>query len=574
MPSGYLRGRPDVEFWLGQVRRGTEFRKKFTHEQQWNNWRDYYRGNWQSGVIPSNLYFRMVRTIVPRIYFRNPSVSVRAALPGLVPMAFAKLLEATDNKLMRQMRMKRQMKKMVQDAWMWGSAFGKVGFGAEFVPTPTFGIASEAPTGRSGEVFEYHSRVRRQNPYFMRTKTGNFVLPPNAESLEASRWAAEWIRRPLDDVRSDPTLRNVADLRAGGKNKERLSPPTGGAVNDVEDMIDLLEIRDKKMKKVFVLAPNASERVLFFDDDELQINGNLNWHMLVFNEDDDVAWGVPDAHILDPQQRELNEIRTVQMKHRRLSLVKFLIKHKGMESEQARKLVDQTVGPVAWTNEDPNLVVRVLEAADIPSGLLTAESIVLQDVREQQGFGRNQFGEFSEGKSKRTTATEANIVRMASEIRVDERRDMMADLLVDVVEQMHPIIFRYWTQDEVLQVAGPGGIPLWVSFRPSILREGEYEVAVDPDTSVPQTKELREAKALQLYQILSTNPLIDPIKLTQYLLHEMEGVQFSSMLRGDLAGMGGQGNPLDIAGFSQLLGAFPGQAQQALAAPAEAGGEG
>ena len=142
MPSGYIRGKPDPEFWLRQIRMGMEFRKKFTHESKWSSWRDYYRGNWHSGVIPSNLYFRMVRTIVPRIYFRNPSVSIQASQPGIMPMAFAKVLESVDNKLIRQMRMKKQIKKMVQDTWMWGTSFGKLGFGTEYVPTPILGEGS------------------------------------------------------------------------------------------------------------------------------------------------------------------------------------------------------------------------------------------------------------------------------------------------------------------------------------------------------------------------------------------------------------------------------------------------
>jgi len=569
MPAGYLKGKPDPEFWLRQVRLGTAFRKKFTHEESWSTWRDYYRGNWHAGVIPSNLYFRMVRTIVPRIYFRNPSVSVQASQPGVMPMAFAKVLESVDNKLIKQMRMKQQIKKMVQDTWMWGSSFGKLGFGAEFVPTPILGEATDRPISSGGEIFEYNSRVLRQMPWFSRVKTGNFVLPANTESLDCARWAAEWIRRPMDDVRSDPTLKNVKNLRAGSAHKTHIDPPMSSPIEDGEDMIDLLEIRDKKLGKVFVLAPHITEKILFFDDDFFQQDGGFNWHMLVFNEDDDVAWGVPDAHILDPQQRELNEVRTQQMKHRRLSLVKFLVKIGGMDDEEAEKLVSEVVGPVIHTKGDPDSVVKVLTAAGIPNGLIEAEAIILQDVREQQGFGRNQFGEFSEGKSKRTTATEAAIVRNASEIRVDERRDMTADMLTDVIDSMHTVIFQHWTGEEVINVAGPQGAPLWVRFRPEILKQGSYEIKIDPDTSIPQTKELREAKALTLYQQLKTNPLIDPLRLTQYLLNEMEGVQFSSMLRGDLQGQGTQQRPLDVGQLGSLLGQAP-QVAGLLAGPQSA----
>ena len=137
--QGYINGSPDVGWWREQITAGIAFRKQMTHEPRWPIWRNYYRGNWRTGVMPKPLFFTMIRTVVPRIYFRNPSVSVVATKPGPLNMAGARVLERIDNKLIRSMRFKKQMKRMVQHAFMFGTGVGKLGFGAQYSPTPLEG---------------------------------------------------------------------------------------------------------------------------------------------------------------------------------------------------------------------------------------------------------------------------------------------------------------------------------------------------------------------------------------------------------------------------------------------------
>ena len=87
-----------------------------------------------------------------------------------------------------------------------------------------------------------------------------------------------------------------------------------------------------------------------------------------------------------------------------------------------------------------------------------------------------------------------------------------------------------------------------------MLGRAQYNIAVDPDQSVPQTKEVREQKALILYERLKMNPLIDPFQLTKYLLNELHGVAFDDMIAGLPRGLGlTQDNPLNVQQFGQVL---------------------
>jgi hypothetical protein len=239
------------------------------------------------------------------------------------------------------------------------------------------------------------------------------------------------------------------------------------------------------------------------------------------------------------------------MKHRRLAIAKILARRGAIRPEEQQKLVSEDVLPVIEVEGDPRIVIDKMQAANIPQDLILDKREIESDIREAVGFSRNQQGEFNNRDN--TTATEARIVQAATDIRIDERRDMVADLLTSTIEHVNTVIFNHWTQEDVVRVVGPGGVPVWVQFQGNLLKEGHYHVNVDPDSALPETRELREQRAAQLYQFLSTNPLIDPVKLTQYLLSEMRGTAFDDLMY-QLPGVGSDGQVVSPGGFANMIG--------------------
>jgi hypothetical protein len=272
---------------------------------------------------------------------------------------------------------------------------------------------------------------------------------------------------------------------------------------------------------------------------------------LQFNPDDEVYWAIPDAKIIEPQQMEANETRTQIMLHRRLAVIKLLYEAGAIDQPELDKLLNEE--PVTAVKVNDIAKVTLAQAATIPKELLTHIGLVAQDIREETGFSRNQIGDLGQKRPERTTATEASIVQMASEIRIDERQDLVGDMLHSLVKAMHEVIFQFWQEEQVVDIVGPGGVPLWVEFSGKMLSGGAYEVHVDAESATPQSRQTREAKALQVYQILKDNPLIDPIKLTKNTLREMYGVQFDDMMRG-LPPTAGLTRPMDIGQLAQLMG--------------------
>lgn len=548
MSDGYLYGKPDTQWWLSQLRAGIKYRKKYAYEPMWDTWRKYYRGEWAPGVMPSNIFFKMVRTMVPRIYFRNPSISITASKPGWDQMVLAQVLERIDNKLISVMHVKEHFKRMVHDTIMFGTGVGKLGYGAEYTPSPDL-ISTVDPLVNRKRV-EYNSDVRPNQPWFMRIHPGSFIVPAGAPDWASCRWAAHWTRRHVDDVQADPRLKNTSTLKPG---QVFMEGPKGEPGTSLEGMVDLVQINDKKTGKVFVIAPYGEDtkKVCFYDDDDLQHDGRLPYYPMIYNQDDRVFWGVPDAMILDPVQREANETHTMIQKHRRISIRKILAKIGAISADEEAKLVDDSTGAVIHVDTELS-DVKIFEQPPLPPGLTQADMLNKQEAQELIGLGVNQFGEFAPGSSDRS-ATEAGIVNQAAQIRTDERRDIAADLLTEMVNDVHHVIFEYWNEGQVVDIAGPYGVKVWLQFKPAMLKFGQYEVKVDPDSSLPETKDIREKRAVTTYQLMVQNPLIDPVKLTRFLLHEMHGVGLEDLMKSEIAAQGGMDQAMPMQQYMQAL---------------------
>ena len=530
-PGGQAGMVPDPLWWMGEIRKGIEWRNKCTHRTSWDQWRKWYRGQYSGNTLPINVYFKMLRTMVPRVYFRNPTVSItprRGQAGQLDYWLFSQLLERVDNTLFDRMRLKKAMKQAVQDAFMFGTGIIKMGYGGEHLATPDPVDTSEPVTGKKGERLEYNSNILPETPWTLRVPTGRFIVPQYTLDWSSSRWVAHEERRHVDDVRADPNLKHVANISAGV-----LVQPGEDALNKIADQVSLIEVRDKKSGEVFLLSPTNKEKVLAREDDELQYNGRLPYFPIQFNPDDEGFWAVPDAKILEPHQKEENEIREVIRKHRRLSVLKYILREGAIAADYVTKLVSGEVGGVVLVDKDAQVqleqALKELQAGDIPAGLLKADQLEQQIIQEVLGLGVNQFGEYAPGSADRS-ATEAMIVNQAVQIRTDERRDIVADVLVDLTEHLNHLILNRWSGEHVVDILGPEGEQIWVAFKAEELKTLEYDVRVDPDSAVPETRQLRRQNSMQIYQAAAMDKLFDPLKLRKWWLGEMQGPQLEDLL--------------------------------------------
>ncbi len=573
IPGYKGNGDPDGTYWMGALRKGLQFRKKVAYEGMWKNWEEYYRGNFGGDILPVNIFFKLIRTMVPRVYFRDPTVSITQEEPGQELAVMSQILERVDNKLLRKMGYKGEAKMAVQDACMYGTGFIKLGFGAQYTPAPE-PVSTTAPQVKKGKNFygvEYHSLIEGNMPWALRVHPSGIVIPDKCMDFKAARWIMHLEAIHIDDLRSDPRFKHTEEIEPA-KPVQNQEPNTAKTEDIGEGMIQLAEIRDKKSGKVFVMAPYHSKKILLEDQDVFTSeHGHFPIFPVIFNRDPRWAWGIADSKVLDPQQREINEVRTQEMKHRRHAIVKMFATKDALSPDESSKIDSEGVGAVvivdAIENVKPQMVVN-----QFPAALLEQDQNIQRETQELIGLGQNQFGEYAPGSADRS-ATEAQIVNQATQIRMDERRDAVADVTVEVVNGMHTLIFENWTDDQVVDVVGDDGSKYWVKWEQEFLRRGLYDVNIDPDSGLPQTAQMRSQKATETYQLLRQDPNVDQYKNTSNLLRERHGPAYDDLLKTPqemqqmAAAQAKQQKVMTLLEFAKVMkGAPPGQVAQAASA--------
>jgi hypothetical protein len=190
----------------------------------------------------------------------------------------------------------------------------------------------------------------------------------------------------------------------------------------------------------------------------------------------------------------------------------------------------------------------------VPPDLISYAREVREDVREIVGFSRNQMGSFEESSGRRT-AHEAEIVRAASAIRIDERRDIMADHLEAVMRSINQVIFKNWSAERIIDIIGQDGARYWVRFTGEEIK-GEFHYTINPEEALPQDQRTRRADAEKFMEVAMKIPGLDMKYVVQQwskqfdwidpkmLLPQNEGAGRSpekALLFSDLIGRTGQG---------------------------------
>jgi hypothetical protein len=572
----------DLQWMKDSIKSGLKFQERVAHSQMWATYKAYYRHEFPAGIIPVNLVFSILRSTVPQIYFRNPAVSLTPTKPGIEFELHARLMEDVDNWLLRELSTKYQIKKMINDAFLCGIANGFIGFDSEFGYDPSKTVAGTPASltlfDKKGDRIEYNSNIYPGMPWFLRARPEDVVYPWGCEDKSTAEWVALRVFRPLDDIKKDKKYTGTADLNGSFVQRrttgEGTTYPNFMEEKDLKDheWVELWQVHDAKTREILALTMDH-DKFLRKEEDLMQIDG-LPVETITFNPDPDYIYGIPDTRIIEPQLLELNEIRTQAMKHRRIDIVKMLFKKGVLARSEIEKLLNENVQAAVEVDTDaPDLRQAIMPmtpgATTILADMERAGEVVRGDIRESVGFSRSSTGEF-QGKTH-ITAKETEIVNWANQIRIDERRDMVADLLTNVVRKFNQLVFTYWNTDIVRSIIGPDGAKYWIRFNPSEIK-GEYGIKVDPTNAVPVDQRTKRQEAIEMSQAwASMNPgqakmgIPAPAELQRYFFSQYDGIDIDKLLAQ-------QGQPQPGAGMNPQQAVPPGAAADIMRGRMQQGG--
>jgi hypothetical protein len=223
--------------------------------------------------------------------------------------------------------------------------------------------------------------------------------------------------------------------------------------------------------------------------------------------------------------------------------LKILLNRNSLKPEEVVKIEMGTIGPIVLCEDDPNKAVYSFTPNMSRDIFKNAEDI-FADLKVIIGYNRNQGGEFEQS---RRTAEEIKTVRSVNQIRDDELRDIIADMLGDMFQnKIHPLLFQNWDNNRFVEVSSvpnvvqppqvPGAPPQppqpveWVPFDGHGIR-GDYDVEVIPDTVLPINKEQAKRESIELFQVLSQNPLIRQQALLKQLLDNYDNIRAEDLIK-------------------------------------------
>lgn len=526
--------------WMTRIDLAEKAKETLASTSNWPLYKEMYRNNWseveeQEAIL--NVIYSTGKTLIPRIYFRTPTVTVTPRRPEFA--GHARIVEAVDNYLLRELSVKRQLKRVALDTYLCGTGIVKLGYDSEFgfIPEQSVDIDTSTVTQTSrktGELLEYNTNVSPGMPWALRVRPEEILVPFGYDSPEDLPWICHTILRPLKDVKEDVKyIRSVTSKLIGGYTptiRERKHFPRMedySLFKNNEEYCLIYEIRDLRTGRIYAF----SEGYTILDEvDGLQLDG-LPFEFLIFNENPDNFWGLPDVKYVSTQQKELNEIKVTTSKMRRYNILKFLYRAGVIEKDDLDRLFSDSIEDIGAgipvSDEALQSAVLPLIPHNLTQDLERDKQMVLSDLRETIGISRNEMGEYIPMTSK--TATEASIVNQASDIRLDERRDAMADMLVSIVRKVNQIIFKYWTKERVVEIVGPSGAREWVSYTGDQLK-GEYFLSIDPDSGVPVSKRLRYEQSFKLLEAFRGDPYVDQLALRKIILNQFEWIDPTATL--------------------------------------------
>lgn len=555
--------------WLSDIKLGLRYRSANEREKRWQRNYRYFKGQYDAGLIPVNIVFGICRTMIPQIYFKAPTVLVRPrpGNPQEYPrrMMASKTLQAADKYLITQMGLKKTLKLATLDSLLYNVGIMKIGYHSVFSefevgpPAETqevlralTEITGEQPSPLEGMdekeydkyiQYSYHDLIKPDMPWVLRISPKDFVVPVGTKNIEEAPWCAFRFVKRLEEMKMSPVYKNKSELKANAT----LRFEEGGSVDSpaeyqnqvsgpmMDDYVEAWEIWDKRDETIRVVADGCS-KFLRDEEHELEITG-LPVEIIQFNPDGDDFWGVSHIDAIAPQVLEYTETRTQEAWHRKISNLKMLIDKNVVPPEEIAKIEAGTIGNIVLVNGDPSKAAYAFTSSMSRDIFKNAEDI-FADLKVIIGYNRNQGGEFEQS---RRTAEEIKTVRNHNQIRDDELRDIIADVLADMfAKKIHPLLFQNWSNNKFVEVTSVSGAPTvpgepvqqneWKPFDGAAIR-GEYDVEVIPDSTLPLNKEMEKAEAMALFTAFKGDPFIRQDVLRKQTIDKFESVRSEDLMK-------------------------------------------
>jgi len=306
--------------------------------------------------------------------------------------------------------------------------------------------------------------------------------------------------KPTSDVKNNKALQNTDQVK-GEKISDvdiyKLDLKNRSAeIMSVESYTTIYEIWDKRNNKVMTITKDGVE-LDKKDEWPIDING-FPVKELVFNGTPDEYYAVPHVKYIEPQVKELNKLRSRQMKHNAKNQRKYTFDKNKVDEVDLKDLKNGEDLVLVPCDGDPTNAVAAVQDAPLSGDQHIMQADCKNDIQVILGINDNNFGS---GQQAAQSATEAGIVEANKKLRTDEYGDVVQDFVMEGVRVMAQIIGQTYENDLVQRITGSG--LTWEKVIDSKLIEGEFDFKMEAGAALPMTDDRRREQLINVIKLFS-----------------------------------------------------------------------
>lgn len=386
--------------------------------------------------------------------------------------------------------------------------------------------------GAKIEPLEYKTNVIKEYPWALRVSPWDFLVDPQAMTLNEARWCAFRIIRPVEDIQADKRYRAIREKIKGenfgfgvdtvfddnGEPGEpsRLTGPSGisageGAViqsitrkpplaadatAEIEPEGVLYEIWDRKTDMVYTISTELTE-FLREEPNPLEIEG-LPVKMLAFNDVPDRFWPKGDLADIETQILELNQIRQLNLQWLRRMAKWVIAAPEGTLSEEQKKKLLSGDPFIFLEIEGQNVeAIKPLDLGNFHPDVYNIEQLLKRDIKDIYGFSEEELGAAVPG----VTATASANVAQASSIRMQERQRKFEEFYRDVARTLFQITRQFFPPEVQIRIVGEGDAEMLTVTADDIRKE--MDLRIEAGSSTKPNDEVKRRQFTEFLQVLT-----------------------------------------------------------------------
>lgn len=492
-----------------------------------------------------NMVLPHINIVVSSVVSRSPRLLCEPLSGGQESEDYAVIAEAALKYFWNRSRATSDLYDATKDAVVNGNGFLKVSWSyvEREKAKPADDVAFEQQSALSGNLFESvlngqelldpatvenavaltTVEVEEDEPYVEYVSPYDVFVPVDARRMWESRWVAQRVIKPVDELRAQLGLSADVELSTlNGMERDNPQSVRDPQNRDVFQYAEVFEFYDMRTRTMLVFQRGGST-VLFEGPLPYEHRFPPFVHIANYRKNPSEFWAFGDLKNIAGLQAMLNETFQEQMENMRRSGNKVFISERlaTPEVEEALRSSENNLAIKVPLQDGVPIQQEIMPMAaqPLPSDVYQVSAQLQQGMAEVLGLS-----EFQRGLSgaDRMSGTAAAAVEGNTSLRAADKVAAVEAAASEVGTLMLLLAQEFMSRDTAIRIAGSRGV-VWANVSPELIR-GEFKVSVEGGSMQAVNPATRAQRALDRANIvlpILVNNGYDPEPLLRSLLRDL-----------------------------------------------------